>query len=50
MTGSDMDFRLGIVALGFLIDFVGFFSGSNGARQFWVWEIKSGCRVFYGAR
>ena len=44
-----MDFRLGIVALGFLIYFVGSIAGSNGAKQFWVQEIKSGCRVFYGA-
>ena len=45
-----MDFRLGIVVVAFFIDFVGFVARSNGARQFWVQEIKSGCRVFYGAR
>ena len=49
MTRSNLDFRLGIVALGFLIDFFGFVARSDGSRQFCVREIKLGCRVFYGA-
>ena len=34
MTESNMDYRLGIVALGFLFDFEGFVAGSNGAASF----------------
>ena len=46
----NMNFRLGIVALGFLIDFYGFVVGSNGAGSFGFGKSSQECRVFYGAR
>ena len=50
MTESNMDFRLGIVSLGFLVDFDGFFVGSSGAGNFGSGKSNQNCRVFYGAR
>ena len=45
-----MDFRIGIVALGFLIDFDGFVDESNGAGNFGLGKSSQECRVFCGAR
>jgi len=45
-----MYFRLGIVALGILVDFDGFVAGSNGAGSFGSRKSTQKCRVFYGAR
>jgi len=50
MIELNMDFRLGIVALGFLVDFEGFVAGSNGAGSFGSKKSSQNCRVFCGAR
>jgi len=50
MTEMNLDFRLGIVALGFLVDFDGFIAGSNGAGIFGSGKSSQECRVFCGAR
>ena len=50
MTESNMDFRLGIVALWFLVDFEGFVARSNVAGSFGSGKSSQNCRVFYGVR
>jgi len=50
MNESNMDFRLGIEALGFLVDFEGFIAGSNGAGSFGSRKSSQNCRAFCGAR
>jgi len=46
MTKLNMDFRLVIVAIGFLVDFECFVAGSNGVGSFGFEKSSQNCRVF----
>jgi len=48
MTRLGKDFRLGIVARRVLIEFCGFFAGSNGAQQFKSRKLGQNARCSMG--
>ena len=50
MTEIRIDFRLGIVALGFLFDFEGLIAGSNGASSLGPGNQIRDADMFCGAR